>query len=78
MQPLPPTRIRRKQIFNVAALIATAALIGGTFLLVEKIKDSVLPQNCHMAGFTNCGSVGLPTPDDSAPSRVIRVPAPVR
>jgi hypothetical protein len=75
MQPLPPNRIRRNQIFNIAVLIATMALIGGTFLLVEKIKDSVLPQNCHMAGFTNCGSVGLPPPDESAPSRVIRVPA---
>ena len=78
MQPLPPNRIRRNQIFNIAVLIATVALIGGTFLLVKKIKDSVLPQNCHMAGFTNCGSAGLPPLDESAPSRVIRVPAPGR
>jgi hypothetical protein len=54
MQQLPPTRTRRNQIINVAAIIAAVALIGGTFLLVEKIKDSVLPQNCHMAGFKNC------------------------
>jgi hypothetical protein len=54
MQELPPDRYRRRQIFNVAAILAVVLLVGLAFALVEKIKAGVLPQNCHMAGFTDC------------------------
>jgi hypothetical protein len=66
------------QWLNAAVFAGVILTIALCVLLLDKIKQSVLPQNCHMAGFTNCGAVGLPRPEDSAPSRVIRVPAPGR
>ena len=66
------------QRLNAAVFAGVILAIALSVLLLDKIKQSVLPQNCHMAGFTNCGSVGLPPPEGSAPSRVIRVPAPGR
>jgi len=77
--PTPESNPRAgAQWLNAAAFAGVILTIVLCVLLLDKIKQSVLPQNCHMAGFTNCGSVGLPPPEDSAPSHVIRVPAPGR
>jgi hypothetical protein len=39
---------------NAAAIAAAIVLVVAVFVLVEIFKSHVLPQNCHMAGFTHC------------------------
>jgi hypothetical protein len=56
----PVSGSHQRERLNIIVFIATIASISATFFLVHMIKRGVEPQNCHMAGFTNCNETDEP------------------
>jgi hypothetical protein len=43
---------------NVWVMLFAFVAVGLLYLVVERIKDRVPPQDCHMAGFSHCQGNG--------------------
>jgi hypothetical protein len=56
----PENRSSQRQWLNIIVAVAAIALVVSIFLLIQTIKHGIEPQNCHMAGFNNCGEINGP------------------
>lgn len=45
---------RHRTCVNVWVMLFAFLAVGLLYLVVEKIKGGVRPEDCHMAGFTHC------------------------
>jgi hypothetical protein len=60
MEEPSPDNYDKMRRNNLIVIVAVILLALALFATVQKIKHSVLPQNCHMAGFVNCSWTYFP------------------